>query len=362
MTMTVDIPARNKSYPIYIEAGCLQKTGELLQKHLPARCKTLIVTDATVSPLCVPQVQESLKQAGFQVYVYTVPEGEGSKTLVMAERILAFALEIGLSRKDAMIAVGGGVVGDLTGFCAATFFRGVPFVQVPTTLLAQVDSSVGGKVAVNFLSAKNGIGAFYQPIAVLVDPGLLEHLPQRPMNAGLAEVVKYSLIEETCIGELGFFDFLASHADNLSAVLPQIIERCCRIKAAVVAQDETEETGIRSYLNLGHTFGHAYEELTGYRELLHGEAVSMGMAKACRLAEILGIYSAENRQRFEALSNRLGLPLEPPEGLEPLQILRLMRHDKKASAGTIRLVLPSGPIGQVVLRDDVPEELILSVL
>lgn len=362
ITLKVDIPSRNKHYPIYIEDGAISKVGEYMTQHLPARCKTLLVTDATVAKICGPTVLESLKLAGFEVYVYTIPEGEGSKTLAMAEKIFAFALDIGLSRKDAMIALGGGVVGDLTGFCAATFFRGVPFVQIPTTLLAQVDSSVGGKVAVNFLNAKNGIGAFYQPMAVLVDPQLLQAMPDRPFKAGLGEVVKYSLIEETCMGSHTLFDFLSAHAHNLAPALPNIIEHCCKIKAAVVIQDETEETGIRSYLNLGHTFAHAYEEITEYKTLLHGEAVVMGMAKACQLSEQLGIFPAEARSRFETLCEQLKLSLMPPKGLEPLQLLRLMRHDKKASAGNIRLVLPYQEIGYVQLRDDITEETILSVL
>jgi 3-dehydroquinate synthase len=361
-TLMVEIPSARKCYPIYIEEGCLTRAGERLTPHLPLGCKLLLVTDGTVAKLCGQPVQESLKAAGYQVFVYTVPEGEGSKTLAMAERIFDFALDIGLSRKDAMIALGGGVVGDLTGFCAATFFRGVPFVQIPTTLLAQVDSSVGGKVAVNFQSAKNGIGAFYQPQVVLIDPLVLHQMPERPFKAGVGEVVKYSLIEETCGWEPTLFSFLMAHADTLQTVLPEIIQRCCRIKASVVAQDETETTGIRSYLNLGHTFAHAYEEITQYTALLHGEAVVMGMVKACELAELLGVFPSEARQQFEALCQRLGLPMTPPEGLEPLQLLRLMRHDKKASAGLIRLVLPAERIGRVILKDDVPEETLLSIL
>lgn len=360
--LSVQIPSKQKQYPIYIEPDSLDRVGHLLKDHLPAGCKTLIITDTVVAGICAKRVQERLKQSGFEVYLYTVPEGEGSKTLAMAERIFAFALEIGLSRKDALIALGGGVVGDLAGFCAATFFRGVPFVQIPTTLLAQVDSSVGGKVAVNFQSAKNGIGAFYQPLAVIIDPLILTHLPPRPFKAGLAEVVKYSLIEYTCMAEEGFFEFLWTHAAKPDTVLTEIIERCCLIKAAVVAQDETEETGVRSYLNLGHTFAHAYEEITGYSALLHGEAVSMGMVRACRLAEWLGLFPTPERERFEALCQEMTLPMAPPSELEPLQLLRLMRHDKKASAGTIRLVLPVEKIGRVTLKDGVPDETILSVL
>jgi 3-dehydroquinate synthase len=196
----------------------------------------------------------------------------------------------------------------------------------------------------------------------VMDPEVLKTLPERALKAGLAEVVKYSLIEETCVGSHGFFEFLLSQADGLEQSFPEIIERCCRIKAAVVIQDETEQTGVRSYLNLGHTFAHAYEEITQYQTFLHGEAVAIGMAKACLLAEQLGLFPRVERERFEVLFRRLGLPLEAGQVLEPLQLLTLMRKDKKAAAGKIKMVLPTDGIGRVSLRDDISDEAILSVL
>lgn len=365
--LTVQIPAAPRQYTIRVESDCRHRLGHLLKDVISSdKSKVLLITDAIVANLYGPLVQQSIREAGYELYTYTIPEGEGSKTLAMAEKIFAFALDIGLSRQDAMVALGGGVVGDLAGFCAATYYRGVPFVQIPTTLLAQVDSSVGGKVAVNFQTVKNGIGAFYQPLAVFIDPLFLTDLPDRAFKAGLGEVVKYALIETACMGESteseSFFDWLEARADDLRPHFQEVILRCCRMKAEVVRQDETELTGVRSYLNLGHTFAHAYEEMTRYETLLHGEAVSMGLIKACRLAVRLRIFAQQDCDRFEALCARLGLVVTPPPGLEPMQLLRLMRHDKKASQGQIRLVLPTHPMGTVVLKDDIPDELLLDVL
>jgi 3-dehydroquinate synthase len=311
-----------------------------------------------------------LAEAGFSVYPFTVEAGEQSKRLAVAESLFAQAMAVGLSREDGMVALGGGVVGDLVGFCAATYFRGIPFVQIPTTLLAQVDSSVGGKVAVNFQNIKNAIGAFYQPKRVLIDPACLKSLPDRDFKAGLGEVLKYALIETTCCGTSGLYDWLKDQASSFASSLTPansekmayLIHRCCQIKAEVVRQDELEQTGMRMLLNLGHTFAHTYEEVTGYEALQHGEAVTMGLIDAARLANRLGLFSDENLSRCVSLCEQMGLRFQPPAGLDPEALLALMRHDKKAVQGKIRLILPTDPMGTVMVKDDVPEALIREIL
>jgi 3-dehydroquinate synthase len=365
--LEVDIPRTQAiRYPIVLEPGSIHQTGRITALALglqPGQArKALIVTDTNVGPLYARLVTDSLSTAGFQAQVHTVNAGEQAKCRDEAEAIYTRALSMGLSRKDVMIALGGGVVGDLTGYCAATFYRGVPFVQVPTSLLAQVDSSVGGKVAINFKSAKNGIGTFYQPIAVIADPDTLNTLPQREWLAGLAEVVKYALIEQTCTGESGFFETLMNASSHLKANVSAIVRQCCAIKAAVVAQDETETSGIRSYLNLGHTFAHAYEEITEYQMLLHGEAVAIGLRLASETALRRNLIDAETHHKTMALLNAYQLGIAPPPGLDPERLLDLMRHDKKTSAGAIRLILPNGPIGHVGIYDDTDDALIMDVL
>ncbi len=358
----VPIPAKARFYPIYIENGGLSRLGQRLSEKFSLDTKVLIVTDNVVESFYGHRLDDELKKAGFQTAFFVFPAGEASKTLAMAEKIYDKALDFGLSRKDMILALGGGVVGDLAGYCAATFYRGIEFVQVPTTLLAQVDSSVGGKVGVNFRTVKNGIGAFYQPALVAIDPELLSTLSERQVKAGLGEVLKYAMIEQTCCGETGFFDYLDAHADDLDAVMIPVIERCCRMKSMVVTLDETEETGVRFYLNFGHTFAHAYEAATNYTQILHGEAVAMGMIQACRLAETMNIFPAAERERFEALLHRLKLPATPPVGLDPARLVALMRQDKKAKSGIMRFVLPTECIGRVAIRDDVREEQLLKIL
>ncbi|MGE0200666.1 MAG: 3-dehydroquinate synthase [Candidatus Melainabacteria bacterium] len=363
--LTVAIPASPRSYPIVIESGLLSRTAEWVQRHCPGARQVLIVSDDAVAVLYGGAVQKALETAGLKVHLHRVPVGETSKTLSEAERIFTRAMDAGMSRRDVFLALGGGVMGDLTGFCAATYMRGARFVQAPTTLLAQVDSSVGGKVAVNFDRLKNGIGAFYQPDVVLIDTDVLQTLPAREVKAGLAEVVKYGLIETSCLGhppeDAGFFAFLETHADNLNAVMPEIIRRACAIKAAVVAQDETDQTGLRALLNLGHTFAHAYEAISGYKTLLHGEAVAIGLIDACRLATSLGMFPQTETDRLIALSGKLGLPQTRPEAWDPAQLLALMRQDKKSHAGAITFVLPSRVMGTSVLCDTVPDEAVLSI-
>jgi 3-dehydroquinate synthase len=258
-----------------------------------------------------------------------------------------------------VVAIGGGVVGDLAGFVAATFARGLDFYQVPTTLLAQVDSSVGGKVGVNLPGAKNMVGAFWQPRGVLVDVDVLQSLPDREYRAGLAEVVKYGVILDA-----DFFAYLESHVDAINAkdpvALTHIVQRSCRLKADVVEQDERETTGLRAALNYGHTFAHAFEALGDYAELLHGEAVAAGMRCAARLAARLGRLDVATVERQDALLAALGLKLDPP-AVDGQEMLRAMHRDKKATAGRLRFILPDR-IGRVELVDDVPDDSVLAAL
>jgi 3-dehydroquinate synthase len=274
-----------------------------------------------------------------------------------------------------MLALGGGVMGDLTGFCAATFHRGIHFVQVPTTLLAQVDASVGGKVAVNFQDVKNGVGAFYQPDAVIADTDTLSSLPEREMLAGMAEIVKYGFIQETALGELvrdetdllRVLSKLPAHWVRQPDTLSEVIELCCRMKAAVVGRDETEsptneDPGGRVCLNLGHTFAHAYEALTQYEVLLHGEAVALGMRLAFATSQVLQLLPGSDVVAANALMDALSLPQRPPSNVQPEQVVAMLRKDKKTLGGKVRLILPEGHLGRVIIRQDVPDSLLLEVV
>ena len=297
------------------------------------------------------RVAESLAGQKVQVDVVAVKPGEPSKSLDVAAVVWQGLLELGADRQTVVVAVGGGVVGDLAGFIAATYARGLRFLQVPTTLLAQVDSSVGGKVGINLPEAKNMVGAFLQPLGVLIDAATLDTLPPREYCAGLGEVVKYGVILDA---EL--FDYLEAHAAELvqrqREVLVHVIAQCCRLKAEVVRRDEREESGQRAVLNYGHTFAHALETLSGYGTLLHGEAVSIGMDCAARLAEQLGRVDAAFTRRQRELLLALGLPVRLPK-LDRGKIVAAMMHDKKVRHGRLRLVLPER-MGRVELVDDVP--------
>jgi 3-dehydroquinate synthase len=368
MTYQLDVTTQAKaaSYLIQIQSGLHQAVASSLLSLFPKGTKLLLVTDSNTRHLFGNTMGQNFTEAGFAVYPFTVQDGEHAKSLSVAESLYSYAIEVGLSREDVMIALGGGVVGDLVGFCAATYFRGIPFVQIPTTLLAQVDSSVGGKVAVNFQSIKNAIGAFYQPKLVLIDPDCLRSLPNNIFKAGLGEVVKYALIETTCSGTSGLFDWLSGSLKKMTPEnteqMSYLVHRCCQIKAEVVRQDELEQTGLRMLLNLGHTFAHAYEEATSYDALQHGEAVTIGLIDAARLTNRLGLFSTESLGRLVSLCEQMGLTFRRPEGLDSEALLALMRHDKKASHGNIRLVLPTDPIGTVMVRDDVSDALILEIL
>ncbi|ABO49556.1 3-dehydroquinate synthase [Desulforamulus reducens MI-1] len=355
---TIQVDLGNRSYPIYIASAILDKIGTYLSEQ-PLGKKVLLVTDQQVAPLYAPRVIESLKNAGFKVAVAEIPAGEPSKTLEQASRLYDLAFDHALDRQSSVIALGGGVVGDLAGFVAATYMRGVPFIQIPTTLLAQVDSSVGGKVAVNHSRGKNMIGAFYQPQMVMIDVATLQTLPERELKAGLAEVIKYGVIWDG-----SFFTWLEKNYSRIlnldTTALEQVAETCCKIKASVVEQDEREQ-GCRAILNYGHTVGHAIESLSGYGTYLHGEAVAMGMISAARLALNEGILSQQDFERIYRLISAVGLPTELPRGLGPQDIIDSMYHDKKTVLGKLVFVLPRS-LGQVDIFKDVKEADILAVL
>ncbi|MGH7358523.1 MAG: 3-dehydroquinate synthase, partial [Candidatus Rokuibacteriota bacterium] len=320
--------------------------------------RAAVVTQPAVAAHAA-RATESLRGAGFEPVVLEVPEGEEAKSLRQAERLWDGFLAHGLDRASPVVAVGGGVVGDLAGFAAASFMRGVPVVQVPTTLLAQVDASVGGKVAVNHPRGKNLIGAFHQPRLVLIDPETLRTLPEREYRSGLAEVVKTGAALDAAL-----FASLETGLEGLRrrdpGLLEAVVAACCAQKARIVEQDEREETGVRMVLNYGHTVGHALEALSGYRRWLHGEAVAIGMAAAGRLAVRLGWTDAGTVERQDALLQGVGLPVRFT-GLDPRQIADALRHDKKARDGRVPFVLLR-TLGRAELCYDVPTETVIEVL
>lgn len=327
-----------RSYDIEIGAGNLAQVTRFVDAAQDD-AHAVIITDANVDDLYAEPVANALADQGCEVDVLIVDAGEQSKSVEVATELWERMLDEGADRKTAVIAVGGGVVGDLAGFVAATFARGLVFVQVPTTLLAQVDSSVGGKVGINLPGAKNMVGCFWQPRGVVIDVNVLQSLPEREFNAGMAEVVKYGVIQDA-----EFFAYLERQIDAINSrdagVLTHIVERCCRLKADVVEQDEREETGLRAILNYGHTFGHAFEAATGYEQLLHGEGVAIGMLCASRLAERLNRVDAAFTKRQQDLLESFGLPTGVPE-VPHDELIELMYHDKKTERGKLRFVLPS---------------------
>ncbi len=341
-TVTVDLDTR--SYPIHIGAGLLGAAGHWTP-CLGSR--VMIVTNTVLAELHLAPVQAALQGRDFETLI--LPDGEATKTLASAERIWDALLAARFGRDASLIALGGGVTGDLTGFAAACYQRGIDFIQMPTTLLAQVDSSVGGKTGVNHPRGKNMIGAFHQPRCVIADLDTLGTLPERELRAGLAEVIKYGLIADAA-----FFAWLEAHLDALlarePAALSHAIAVSCRTKAAIVTADE-RESGVRALLNLGHTFGHAIETGTGYGTWLHGEAVATGMVMAAELSARLGRVPSATVERIRRLIDRAGLPVTAPRGLDAGRFLELMAVDKKAQAGRLRLVLLRA-IGEAELRSD----------
>ena len=348
----VKINLGQRAYQIMVGEGLLEQAGKPVSGLLGSH-KALLVTNPTVGALYAERVKASLEQSGIEAIIAEVPDGEEYKTLQSAEMLYDRAFSAGLDRHCPVLALGGGVVGDLAGFVAATYMRGVPFVQLPTTLLAQVDSSVGGKVAVNHPRGKNIIGAFYQPGLVLTDPVSLRTLDAGEIRSGLAEVIKYGIISDTA-----FFEWLETNIERVLALeaeaITYIIEQSCINKARVVEDDETEQ-GNRAILNLGHTVGHAIEAIAGYGRYRHGEAVAIGTAVAARLAVQLGLLQESEETRIKKLLKRAGLPVEIPENLAADEMIRFMYGDKKNFGGQINYVLPI-KIGRAVVYKNMPEE------
>lgn len=336
---TVTVNLGQRSYPIQIGEGLLSRVGEAM-KAQGMGGRVAVVSNPQVAELYLEEAQGSLREAGYETAAVLIPEGEPHKDTESLGRIYDALVERRFDRSATLVALGGGVVGDVAGFAAATFLRGIGYVQVPTTLLAQVDASVGGKTAVNHRRGKNLIGAFHQPRLVVIDPGTLRTLPRREFAAGMAEVIKHGVIEDAA-----FFGFLEDEMDALlrmdSAAVETAVAASCRIKAAVVEQDEREDDR-RAILNFGHTIGHALESFTGYERFLHGEAVAIGMVLAAALSAGRGLCSTEDLGRIEGLVRRVGLPWRLPDDVAPEDLVAGMALDKKSHAGKIRFVLCEG--------------------
>jgi 3-dehydroquinate synthase len=355
--MNVRVNLGLRSYEIQIRANDSAGLGPFAAKLTPGRA-VLVVTDENVRAHA-ENLQKALDRSQFRTGLVVLKPGEDQKTLATAAQLYDRLVELRADRRTLVLAVGGGVIGDVAGFAAATFARGLPLLSAPTTLLAMVDSSVGGKVGVNHPRAKNLIGAFHQPVGVWIDLETLRSLPEREFRSGLAEVVKYGVILDA-----EFFAYLEEHSVAILKrepnVLEHIVARCCRLKADVVERDEREESGLRALLNYGHTFGHAFEAIGGYGNWLHGEAVSAGMICASRLAELRGLIHAEVSARQKRLLETFGLPVAPlawPAG----ELLEAMSLDKKVQNGRMRFVLPER-IGKASLVEAVPRELVERVL
>lgn len=347
----VQVSLGQRSYPIYIGRGLFNDSA-LLCRHIEAT-QIMLVSNTTVAPLYLDAVKQQLIQGGKHVDQVILPDGEAHKTLTTLELIYDALLTNKHGRDTCIVALGGGVIGDMAGFAAACYQRGVDFVQIPTTLLSQVDSSVGGKTAVNHPLGKNMIGAFYQPKAVYIDIDCLATLPARELAAGMAEVIKYGIIWDPAL-----FERLERDCQSLlaldEAALTAVIRRCCEIKAEVVAEDETEQ-GVRALLNLGHTFGHAIEAEQGYGNWLHGEAVAAGMVMAASTSVLKKLIDAGDLQRIEQLIRDFNLPTKKPADMGFAAFVEHMALDKKVLAGKLRFVLPTA-IGQAALFSDVDEQ------
>ena len=354
--ITLDLVLPDTRYPIYIGESLYADAARIVA-HLPQK-KAAIITNETIAPLYLAPLQAALEAAGVAVTPVILPDGEAYKNWETLNLIFDALLGARAERKTTLIALGGGVIGDMTGFAAACYQRGAPFIQIPTTLLAQVDSSVGGKTAINHPLGKNMIGAFYQPRAVLADMAVLDTLPERELSAGLAEVIKYALL-----GDVQFLAWLEQHIEALRArdraTLAEAVRHCCQMKADIVGEDE-KETGVRALLNLGHTFGHAIEAGMGYGAWLHGEAVAAGMVLAAETSRLLGWISEADVARVTALIERAGLPILPPDlGVDAW--ISHMGHDKKVEEGQLRFVLLR-QLGQAVIEKGVPLTVLREVL
>ena len=357
MMQTLTVNLGERSYPIYVGDGILSRAGDFLQRA-GLRGKVAVITNPTVAQLYLDAVHDSLSAAGFDVTPVLIPDGEQHKDLqslsVIYDRLISERFE----RRSCVLALGGGVVGDLAGFAAATFLRGIAYAQVPTTLLAQVDSSVGGKTGVNHQEGKNLVGAFYQPRLVLIDVAVLQSLPRREFIAGLAEVIKYGVIEDPAL-----FKLLEEKMDKLTsldrALLTQVIATSCAIKAKVVEQDE-RENDYRAVLNFGHTVGHALEAATHYQKYLHGEAIGIGMAQAATISAQQGFCDQRSLERIRKLIKKAGLPLEIPREVSMQSLIQAMEVDKKSAGGKIKFVICTG-IGKTRFHALSPGEILTAL-
>jgi len=356
-TRVLEVKAESRTYPIIFGDGLLGDPANF-SPYLPGD-KVLVVTNETVGPLYLSKLRESLTATGKNIFTIELPDGEQYKSMEWLNAILDKCMEHKLDRKSSLVALGGGVVGDITGFAAACFVRGVPFIQVPTTLLAVVDSSVGGKTAVNHPKGKNMIGAFYQPRAVVVDTAVLSTLDDRQLAAGIAEIVKYGLIRDE-----PFFRWCEENMDAMvardPATLLYAMERSCINKAEVVEADE-KEGGVRATLNLGHTFGHAIEASMGYGQWLHGEAVAAGMVMACEMSVRLGWLDESVTKRTEKLLARASLPIRPPPSMAIEEFMTYMSVDKKVESGVLKLILLKG-LGDAVVTADFSKEILYDTI
>ncbi|MEA5596160.1 3-dehydroquinate synthase [Rivularia sp. UHCC 0363] len=366
MSSTINLNLPLSAYEIAISPSGLDKLGDYMNA-LQLGQKVLLVSNSTVFEHYGERALSSLNAAGFDVCRCILPDGEQHKNLDSIQKIYDTALENRIERSSTMVALGGGVIGDMTGFAAATWLRGIKFVQVPTSLLAMVDASIGGKTGVNHPQGKNLIGAFHQPRLVLIDPEVLKTLPERELRAGMAEVIKYGVIwdadlfaeMEKC-KNLDQMQYLMAPFSDQESLVDYILTRSCQAKADVVSKDE-KEAGLRATLNYGHTIAHAVESLTGYSVVNHGEAVAIGMVAAGEIAAKLGMWQVEEVQRQNALIEKAGLPIKLPAGLDIAEIIESLQLDKKVKAGKVRFILPT-QIGAVTISDQVPSEVIREVL
>jgi 3-dehydroquinate synthase len=354
---TVAVNLGERSYSIHVGAGLLARTGELL-RQVARGDKVTVVTNPTVERLYFAALESSLKRSGFKVASVLLPDGEQHKNLESLSAVYDQLVRQRLDRQSTLVALGGGVIGDLAGFAAATFLRGIPYIQVPTTLLAQVDSSIGGKTGINHAQGKNLIGAFYQPRLVVIDVSVLQTLPKRELVAGMAEVVKYGII-----GDPELFDLLEKNLDAIltldEPLLTRVILSSCADKARVVEQDE-RESDLRAILNFGHTIGHALESFTGYERFLHGEAVAIGMVKAALISRAQGFCDERSLARIRTLISRAGLPAEMPPDIDPRGLVQSMELDKKSSEGKIKFICCTG-VGATRFHWLSPEEIVTAL-
>ncbi len=356
--ITVKLP--QNSYDIAIAPSNLSLLGAEMQR-LKLGAKVLVISNPEIFNYYGDSCIKSLEKAGFEVFTHLIPAGETHKHLGSIQQVYDTALTYHLERSSTFVALGGGVIGDMTGFAAATWLRGVNFVQVPTSLLAMVDASVGGKTGVNHPKGKNLIGAFYQPKLVLIDPNVLKTLPVREFRAGMAEVIKYGIIwDKDLFDKLSAAESLSSLETIEPQLLETIIARSCQAKADVVSEDE-KESGLRAILNYGHTIGHAVESLTNYEQLVHGEAVGIGMVAAGKIALEMGLWEKLAAQQQDELITKTGLPTVIPSQILVQDILETVKNDKKVKAGKVRFILPT-EIGKVIITDQVTPEIITQAL